>query len=329
MSVATLRDVAREAGVSIATVSNTLNNPDIVRPETRDNVMAAAHKLSYVPNLNGQRLRMRESRTMGLFVSFMSGEFYGSLADSMFRTCTEQGYGLNICMISDSDSILNKLGDHTLDGAVIFYDHLLPEAREQMISMGCPLVFLGMERQENHVSCILFDAREQGRMAADYLIGLGKKQLMHIFGRRENYDSVMRWQGFRERLAERRIDPDSVAVLEGKFERAAAYRRMRQYLQQGKPVPDGIFASNDLSAIGSMAALSEAGYRMPEDVSIIGCDDIVLCGYTTPALTTIRTNFENTGSLAAEELLRLIHGGKGRTLRQSSSLVVRRSCQLS
>ena len=163
-------------------------------------------------------------------------------------------------------------------------------------------------------------------MAAEYLYGLGHRRLMHVFGRPGNYDAEQRCQGFLDALEEHGIGRESVPVLDGLFERAAAYQSLKQYLQAGNPVPEAIFASNDLSAIGCITALNELGYRVPEDVSVMGCDDISLCEYTNPTLTTIRTHFQEIGTVAAQEVLRLIRGEPGRLIRQNGLLVERKSC---
>ena len=267
MGRVTIRDVAREAGVSTATASNAMNNPEIVRPGTRELVLATAERLGYVPNVNGQRLRARSTNTIGLFVNSMAGEYYGALADSMYRVCQDHGYELHICMVSDITSVLQKLRDHTLDGAVVFIDAIGDTEMDRMIASDCPLVFLGVERSEKHVSSIVYESRAHGRMAAQYLLGLGKRRMLHIFGLPGNYDSEERRVGFLEELALHGVKASDVVQLEGRFERAAAYREIRRYLQDGNTVPDAIFASNDLSATGCMAALKEAGLRIPEDVS--------------------------------------------------------------
>lgn len=329
MKKATIKDVAREAGVSVATASNAMNNPQIVRPRTREAILEAARRLSYVPNANGKRLRARQSKTIGLFVNAMTGDFYGALADTMNQVCRSNGYELHICIVSDIESIHSKLMDHSMDGAVIFWDAVDEEAAREMIAGDCPLVFLSLNLQGPHASGILFESRKQGRMAADYLFGLGKRKLMHIFGLPGNYDSEMRCKGFLEALEQHGIPQTEVRMLEGRFERPAAYREMRKYLREGNPLPDAIFAANDLSAMGCISALTEMGYRIPEDISIMGCDDINLCEFITPPLTTIRTHFQEIGTRAAREVLRLIQGEPGRLLKQEGVLVVRKSCAVS
>lgn len=322
----TIREVAREAGVSVATASNAMNHPGIVRPETREAVLEAARRLSYVPNANGRRLRAKQSRTIGLFLNAMNGEFYGVLADTMNQVCRSQGYELQICIVSNLDSIRARLQWLALDGAVVFWDAVDEQTAGEMATSECPLVFLALNQQGPHATGILFESAENGRMAAEYLYGLGHRRLMHVFGRPGNYDAEQRCQGFLDALEEHGIGRESVPVLDGLFERAAAYQSLKQYLQAGNPVPEAIFASNDLSAIGCITALNELGYRVPEDVSVMGCDDISLCEYTNPTLTTIRTHFQEIGTVAAQEVLRLIRGEPGRLIRQNGLLVERKSC---
>ena len=326
MRKATIKDVAREAGVSVATASNALNNAKAVRPHTRELVMEAVARLGYVPNANGQRLRTMQSREIGLFLDAIKDEYYGALADSVHKVCREHHYELNICLVADGIPIVQKLQDHSVDGAIVFHHALDEKARQQIKATEAPVVFLDVEERDEHVSSLLYESRLHGQMAAAYLLGMGKRRLMHVFGVRGGYDSEMRWQGFMEELKKHGIPEQNVELLEGRMDQATAFHEMRHFLQTSKPVPEAIFAANDLSAIGCIQALTEAGYRVPEDVSILGCDDIPLCAYIAPGLTTIRTNFRTLGFRAAEEALRLIHGGEGRILHQSGSIVVRQSC---
>ena len=326
MKKATIRDVAREAGVSIATASNALNNPSIVKPHTRQAVLDAASRLSYVPNANGKRLRAKQSKAIGLFVNSMAGEFYGILADTMNQVCRSHGYELDIRIVSDIQSIRSRLQDHSIDGAVIYWDAVDDQSAADMMASDLPLMFLARREYGRHTSSMLLESRKHGAMAAEYLYGLGKRTFMHIFGLPGNYDSEMRCEGFLEFLEAHGLNRKDVRMLEGRFEREAAYQEMKRYLQAGNPLPDAIFASNDLSSIGCIAALSEMGYRVPDDVSTMGCDDISLCEYITPGLTTIRTHFQEIGTLAAQEVFRLIQGEPGRLICQDGILVVRKSC---
>lgn len=326
MKKITIKDVAREAGVSIATVSNALNNSDVVQPKTREHVLAVAQRLNYIPNLNGKRLRTAQSRTIGLFVTSMTGDYYGNMADTVHYVCQKQGYELNIFIVDDADSILQKLINRSVDGAIVFYGTLDEEEKQRMRAIGLPIVFMDQEEVGDRVSSVLYESYEAGRMAAEYLLGLGHRDLMHIFGLENNYDSRQRRAGFLDALRDAGVPIRPENILSGRLERAAAYREMRRYLSEGHPLPDAIFAANDLSAIGCMEALRQYGVRIPEDVSIIGCDDILLCGLINPNLTTIRTHMQELGVAAANEVLRLIAQSGGRISRIPGSIIVRQSC---
>lgn len=326
MKKITIKDVAREAGVSIATVSNALNNSEVVQPKTREHVLAVAQRLNYVPNLNGKRLRTAQSRTIGLFVMSMTGDYYGNMADAMHYICQEHGYELHIFMVNDADSILEKLMNRIVDGAVVFVGTLSADERRRMRESGLPIVFADQEEQGERVSSVLYESYQAGRMAAEYLLGLGHRDLMHLFGLENNYDSCQRRNGFLDALKEAGVPFREENMLSGSLERAAAYREMRRFLSEGHCLPEAIFAANDLSAIGCMEALRQFDVRIPEDVSIIGCDDILLCSFTTPNLTTIRTHMDQLGIEAVNEVLRLIAQNDGRIYRIPGNIVVRQSC---
>ena len=325
----TIRDVAREAGVSVATVSNVLNNPAIVRPEKRAEVMSAIEKLNYIPNENGKRLRASESRRIGLFVKAILGQYFSTLAHTLYQSCQQAGYDLEINMTDDPQRVLQALRNGSIDGAVVFFDGMEEYVRDQMLQSGYAIVFLDSDRIGEHCSSILLDNEADGRMAAEYLVGLGKRRMLHMSGFDDNYDAIHRKEAFLSTLETLGIPRAQVPVLQGKFERAVAYQEMRRYLAEGNTPPEAVFAGNDLSAIGCIVALNAAGLRVPEDVSVIGCDDITVAGYYSPALTTIRTNFYRLGSLAAEEIIRLIQGQSGRRVIQDSQLIIRKSCMSS
>lgn len=328
MKKTTIKDVAREAGVSIATVSNALNNAEVVQPKTREHVLAVAQRLNYVPNLNGKRLRTAQSRTIGLFVLSMTGDYYGNMADVMHYICQKHGYELHIFMVNDEDSILEKLMNRIVDGAVVFVGPLSATKQQRMREAGLPIVFMDQEQQGTKISSVLYESYNAGRMAAEYLLGLGHRDLMHVFGLDNNYDSCQRRNGFLDALKDAGVPFRSENMLSGRLERAAAYREMRRFLSEGHRLPEAIFAANDLSAIGCMEALRQFDVRIPEDVSIIGCDDILLCSFTTPNLTTIRTHMDQLGIEAVNEVLRLISQGEGRIFRIPGDIVVRHSCSI-
>ena len=328
MKKITIKDVAREAGVSIATVSNALNNSDVVQPKTREHVLAVAERLHYIPNLNGKRLRSAQTRTIGLFVTSMTGDYYGNMADTIHYICQKSGYELHVFIVDSAESILQKLMNRIVDGAIVFFGTLSENEIQHMKSSGIPIVFMDQEENGERVSSVLYESYEAGRMAAEYLLGLGHRDLMHIFGLENNYDSRQRWAGFSDALKAADVAFRPENRLEGRLERAASYREMRRYLNEGHKLPQAIFAANDASAIGCMEALRQFDVRIPQDISIIGCDDIVLCGFVQPNLTTIRTHMQDLGTVAANEVLRLITQGEGCISRIPGSIIIRQSCAI-
>ena len=328
MNKITIRDVAREAGVSIATVSNALNGSDVVKPKTREHVLEVAMRLNYIPNLNGRQLRAAQTHNIGLFVTSMTGSYYGDMADSIHYLCRKHGYELQIFIVDENKSPLPRLQSQSIDGAVIMFGGLSEADKAQMMKSTLPIVFMDQEAAGTNISSVIYESYEHGRMAAEYLLGLGHRNLMHIFGVPNNYDSIQRLKGFEDALREAGIPLKKENILSGRFERAAAYRSMHRYLQEGHTLPDAVFAANDLSAIGCMEALKEYSIRIPEDISIIGCDDHILSGYVAPGLTTIRTHMEELGVEAAKEIFRIIAEKEGKIIRLPGDIIVRHSCRI-
>ena len=328
MNKITIRDVAREAGVSIATVSNAINGSDVVHPKTREHVLEVAGRLNYIPNQNGRQLRAAQSHTIGLFVTSMTGSYYGNMADSIHYLCKKMGYELHIFLVDEDKPLLSTLQSQSIDGAVILFGMLSSDEMKQLIRSRLPVVFMDQEAAEKNVSSVIYESFEHGKMAAEYLLGLGHRNLMHIFGVRHNYDSIQRLAGFEEALEKAGFPLRAENILDGRFEKAVAYRSMHRYLKENHPLPDAVFAANDLSAMGCIDALREYGIRVPEDISLIGCDDQLLYSYYTPSLTTIRTHMEALGTEAVRELFRLIGGQPGQIVRIPGDIVVRQSCAI-
>lgn len=328
MKKVTIKDVAREAGVSVATVSNALNNVDVVQPKTREHVLAVARRLNYIPNVNGRRLRGGQSHAIGLFVRSIAGIYYGNIAETAHYVLQKRGYELQIYITENVETMHEKIASHNLDGAIAHCGRLEEADMDRLEALGVPVVFLDMERTGENTSCVLHQSYETGRMAADYLLGLGHRDLMHVYGAPDNYDSARRYEGFLDVLKERGVPFRPENLIDGRFERLAAYRETRRYLREGHALPDAVFASNDHSAIGCIEAFREFHVNVPEDISVIGCDDNMMCGFVTPRLTTIRISEVTQAERAAGEVLRLIDQKGGRIDRLSGSIIVRGTCRI-
>ena len=211
-----------------------------------------------------------------------------------------------------------------VDGAVILYEGIGDATLSRLRESGRPVVFLDRPVKDQHMASVIFNSRQDGELATEYLISLGHRDLMFVSGLRDNYDSIHRREGFLLSVARHGLTLRPENILNGLFEQEASYRELTQYLQAEHPLPDAIFAANDLSAIGCFKALRDAGYQVPEEISLIGCDDIDLCDLLDPPMTTIHTNFQQQGELAIEKLMRMLNQDDDGSIHQiDGRLIVR------
>ncbi|MGB4659705.1 MAG: LacI family DNA-binding transcriptional regulator [Mobilitalea sp.] len=331
MRKTTIRDVAKEAGVSITTVSHSLSGGGVISQETREHVRKIAAKMQYVPNLNGKNLKAHSSKNIGLFVNSLRGAYYGELADAMFEECTKMGYNLNIFLTDQSMKIMTDILGGRVDGAVILNEWVTKENVEALKSAEIPTVFIDREISGNYISSIVFDSYEEGKMAGEYLLSLGHRKIGYVKGFTNNYDNIERMKGFREALAKAGIELPEEYIWEGLFERDKAYESTIEFLdKKEREVPEAIFAANDLSAFGCIEALQERGYKVPEDVSVMGCDDVQLCDYFSPKLTTIHTSFRNQGIHSIQKIMDLLQKKDcvGDIEKISGKIIARDSCRI-
>ena len=302
----TIKDVAREAGVSISTVSNALNNVDVLHPDTKQHILEVAKRLHYTPNLNGKNLKAQDTNVIGLFINSIKGPYYGVLADSIYWACRKHGYELNIFISDRPSNMMSNILGKRVDGAIILNEYIMEEQVKLLIDNDIPTVFIDREQEEKHISSVIFDSYHEGEQAAKYLLELGNKTFAYMKGVENNFDNTERQRGFEEVLKQAGITLQKDYILRGEYEREAAYNSVKDFMEADKELPDAIFAANDESAIGAIEALLESGIKIPAQVSIMGCDDIETAKLVKPSITTIRTSFEKQGSLAVEELVRLI-----------------------
>lgn len=325
----TIKDVAKEAGVSISTVSNALNNVDVLKPDTKEHILEVADRLNYIPNLNGKNLKASATKVIGFFITSIAGPYYSVLADSLYTACNDAGYGLIIYITQSEKAAMTNILGQRIDGAIIFDDWIKEKQIETLKRARIPIVFLDREIQAENMSSVLFDSYAGGKMITEYMIKAGHKKIGYLHGYLHTYDDQERFRGFCDAIHEAGVEFCDYAILEGRFEEAAAYAVIKEYIQSGKPMVDAFFAANDISAIGCIKALKDSGYHVPSDVSVVGCDDIDLCEFFRPPITTINNPIRRQGMLAVEQLLKTIQGqGKGTVEKLHGRLVIRESCKI-
>ena len=304
----TIKDVAREAGVSISTVSNAMNGINVLRPDTKQHILDVAKKMHYVPNLNGRNLKSQATKVIGLFLTAIKGPYYGELTNSIYQGCIKYGYELNIFIAENADNAMVNILGKRIDGAIILNEYVKKKEVEALQENGIPVVFIDREMQGPCMSSVIFDSYHEGEQAAKYLLELGHTTFAYVQGVKNNFDNTERLKGFRDVLKRAGFALQEEYIIEGMFERDVAYQSVKEFLETGKALPEAIFAANDLSAIGTIEALTEEGIEVPGDVSVIGCDDIETARLVSPSITTIRTSFEKQGILAVGYLVGLIRG---------------------
>ncbi len=307
MGKVTIKDIAREAGVSISTVSNALNGVNVLKPETRDMILEVADRLHYIPNLNGRNLKSKATKVIGLFVTSLKGPYFATLVDIMFWECRKYGYELNIFVTWEGKSAITSILGKRVDGCVVLSGDVDESGAEQIRELEVPTIFLDREVKSNKVASVVFDSYRDGEMVADYLIERGVRKIAFVQGIYNNYDAIERKRGFFGRLAKEGITIAPEYIINGEFERECAYREVTRFLEKGLPLPEAFYAANDVSAIGCMDALKDFGCRIPEDTIVIGTDDIEQCEWYKPTLTTIKTGYEKQGVVAIRKLVRMIN----------------------
>lgn len=304
----TIKDIAKEAGVSISTVSNALNDVDVLQPKTKEHILEVARRLHYVPNLNGRHLKSQATKVIGLFLSAIKGPYYSVLANSIYECCFKNGYSLNIFVSNRSDKIMENILGGQMDGAIILNEFVKEYEESIILENEIPLVFIDRDLHAPHVSSVIFDSFHGGELAAEYLLELGNSSFAYMAGVPNNFDNLERKRGFETALKKAGYPLSEEYVLEGLFERESSFHAIKDFLESGKKLPEAIFAGNDESAIGTIQALLEEGIRVPEDVNVLGCDDIETTRLVKPSISTVRTSFEKQGTLAVERLVALIKG---------------------
>ncbi len=327
----TIKDVAKEAGVAISTVSNVLNGVDIVSEEKKLKVFAAVEKLKYVPNMNAKFLKSNKKNTIGLFLTSIQGDYYRMLLQAVHLQCKIRGYLLNIFVSNEntSDEIYSMIISSGVEGAIVLNERLQDEYIDRIAQTKLPIVFIDREYCDMGMSSVTIDNTEGVTLAIEYLIKQGHRRIGYIHGI-YNFDDEARYAAYVNVLKKYNLPLDESIILRAYFEEAVAYSEMRVLLLKGIEIPDAFFCANDEMAIGCIRAITDNGHNVPEDVSIIGFDNIMLSSYCKPALTTILSPVTELGNVSVLELLRLIGSEEqmlGRVTKLKPTLVVRDTCK--
>ncbi len=329
---ATISDVAKLAGVSISTVSRVMNGTAVVAEETTQSVREAVELLNYSPHAAARMLAGQRPAIIGLLLPEIAGAFFFPLVRGIEAAARAQGYELLIHASSQTanhlDSHSMPLSEHNTDGLLVFTDRLDDFDLTRFARRDFPLVVLHRTPPAHlNVPCISFENKDGTQSALDHLVTVhGCRRIAFLGGPLQNEDAQWRLAGYREGLAVHGIEYDPVLVGEGDFRQLQAEEVVEAWLDQGV-VFDAILASDDEMAVGAYRALARAGLHVPEDVAVIGFDDVPFAPLLTPALTTVRAPIEAAGRMAAEKLISLIRMQSVEMLTLlPTELIIRASC---
>lgn len=308
MAKVTIKDVAREAGVSISTVSNALNDVDVLTPETKKHVLEVAKRMNYIPDLRGKILKTQKTKMLGFFTGTISGAYFHQLVESMARESERNGYGLNIFVSKDKRVIMNNLFGGQIDGAIVFSYEFIGEREIEMIhNHKVKTIFLDREIKGDCTGSVLFDSYNSGYEAASFLINLGHRKIVYIEGAEDRYDSNQRKKGYLQALKDNNIRSNDDYIIRGFYETEGGYNAVKSFIRRYPgDIPDAFLAANDLSAIGCIEALESEGLRVPDDVSVMGFDDIQIAQYHKPSLSTVRNPIARQSVLAVQHLIEMV-----------------------
>lgn len=328
MNKITIRDVAKAADVSIATVSKALNGVDVVHPATKKRVQEAAEKLHYVPNLMGKQLKSGKTNMLGFYTSSVAGPYFSQLIEAVAKATTERNYGLNVLVSQDKQIILNNIMGNVVDGIIGFEELITEEELKIIKKEKMKAIFIDRNIADETIGSVVFDSYHMGYEATKYLIQLGHKEIVYLKGFDDVFDSDERLRGYLDALQTLGLHFQLDWIIPGKFEEETAKIEVQKFIKkkltQKQALPTAFLAGNDLSAIGTIKAIEALGYHVPADFSVMGFDDISIIPYMSPQLTTVHNPIIQQGEEAVAQLIDLINGTKqGTSVELKGKLIVR------
>jgi len=308
-----IRDVAKAAGVSVATVSKVLNGYTTVNEKTKERVLQFVKELQFRPNSAARSLVGRRSMTIGMFLTTgLAHPFFTQILSGMEQALKSKGYDLiYLAQLSWNKeySFVRHCQSRNVEGVVVFGFQHEDMSFDELIESGIPTLFIDLDVREGRAGYISSDNQEAVQHAVQYLYGLNHHKISFLTGNKDSYVGISRLKGYRAGLAQAGIPYQDCYVSEGDFTRETGYLAMNKLLELSEP-PTSVICCSDMSAIGAMEAIRDAGLSVPEDISVIGFDDIELASMVSPAITTVRQDMMTIGRRSIELLDDLIHDDK-------------------
>ncbi|NBM54995.1 substrate-binding domain-containing protein [Proteus sp. G2669] len=306
MSV-TIKDVAKKANVSISTVSYAINGSPKITEKTRLYVLKIAKEMNYIANSNAKMLKTKRSGAIGLFFNSWFGPIYSELVRGIQEQTHSEQYDLVACSLygGEQSTAHKYLRERIVDGAIILSSSFDNEFIKSIASENLPVVVLDRELKSPHIYSVLIDNFGGAFKAVNALVNAGATEITFFSGPEGSYDNQKRLDGFIAALGYNRIPLNPGLIIHSNFTEADAYQKMNALIEAGK-MPSAIFSANDEMAIGILRAAKEHNIQIPDQLKIVGFDNIYASNILTPALTTIDHHKYEMGVLSAKVLLKAI-----------------------
>jgi DNA-binding LacI/PurR family transcriptional regulator len=332
--VDTIADIARLAGVSKSTVSRALNDSPLIGAETKERIRAIADEHEFRINVLARRLSMKESRAVALVTYPYTAEapvtdaFMLEIIGALTSALHAEDYDLLVIQVDpdDTDWIGRYLETGRADGFIVFSPTWSQRHIDALVELDAPFVVWGMRAGPHGRSSVAGDNVAGGRMATEHLIASGRNRIAFLGGPARDPEVQDRFRGYEAALAAagRTVDPALVAYGDEDWSERSAAAAMRELLERA-PELDAVFVNSDLMALEAIAVAREHGRRIPDDVAVVGYDDLAIARHSDPPLTTVRQNAPLAGRLLAENLVQQLRTGVVTNVSIPAELVVRRS----
>jgi len=335
--VTTLKKIAEKAGVSVATASRVLNDkPSQIRisEQTKKKVLKVATELDYHPNIFARSLRTRKTGIVGVIVSDITDPYFSGIIDGVEKVLNENSYYFLLSSAQNSpqkeEIYLTWLHKSHVDGLLILggTQRFTNNEVKQLVRSGIPIVIVGRRSPHPNISSVTVDNFTGGFLGTEHLIKLGHREIIHITTSQPRVDGEERLKGCKSAMEKHELK-EKCWIEKGDITAESGYKAMTNILKKGKR-PTAVFAFNDISALGVMRAISDHGLKIPEDIAVVGFDDIAIATHFDPPLTTVRQPQEEMGKKGAELLMRAIiereKGAEGENIVFKAKLIIRKSC---
>ncbi len=329
--MATLKDVARRAGVSVATAARVLGGYGYASPRTRERVLRAARQLDYTPNALARGMVKKRTHAVGVIVSDNANPFFAAVVRGVEDVLRRHGYAVILCNSDENpekeDLYLRVLREKQVDGLLLAPSGQAGPQLRRWLRAGLPLVLVDRRLEGVRADAAVVDNVEGARTAVSHLISLGHRRIGIISGPARVFTGRERLAGYLAALEAAGLRPDPALIREGDFKQDSGYRLAREFLEMKRP-PTALFVANNLMTVGAMLALKEAGVRIPQELAVVGFDDMDWAPILTPALTAVAQPAYALGTSAATLLMQRLED-PARPVQEvvlKTHLVVRESC---